>query len=198
MGSSALSEFYLTLLAGRTIEHAVKDAIKQRYAVLMTANMPAVGGAGPRMENSGAGITLADMQLYGGVRSGWVEVKAKSRPLTFYTWGREEHGIDFDKLKHYEHLQVTTRQTIYLLVCEVANHTILMQSLDTLKSVGKPRVGSYNGKQMINWDRSSFVVVGELCVPAEDLRNVGVTIHWPTFETFVTQPLLLDDIYLEN
>lgn len=189
-----MSDFTLSYLAGRTIEHAVKDAIRARYSVVMTANILSANG-GPRMENSQDGITLADLQLYRGVRAGWVEVKSKARSNFYRNWNRHEHGIDRDKMRQYWRLQVETQQTVYLLICEAESGDVLMQSLSTLGSQGNYRKGrdSRSGKWMINWDRGIFAKVGSFSIPADDMRNISVEIDWDEFETFVTQPMLLED-----
>lgn len=180
--------FDLTLLAGRTLEHAIKDAIKQRYSVVATGNVVMANGHGPRMENNGAGVVLADLQLYRGVRAGWVEVKSKSRCNVYRNWNRPEHGIDQHKLNHYRQLQADTGQTVYLLICEANTGDVLMQSIDTLMSVGNVRYGG----GFANWDRQAFAVVGKMNIPVDDLRRLSVDLDWATFETFVTQPLLLE------
>ena len=191
-----MSNFDLSILAGRTIEHAVKDAIKERYSVVMTGSIETVTARGPRMEDAGNGVVLADMQLYKGVRAGWVEVKGKTRPNYYRRLDRLEHGIDLDKQNQYWRLQNTTGQPVYLLICEVNSGALLMQSLSTLGSQGKPRIGhnTKDNKDIINWFRDAFAIVGGISVPAGDLRKLSVVINWEVFETFVTQPRLLDDM----
>lgn len=188
-----MSDFTLFFLAGRTIEHAVKDAIKQRYSVVMTANLRSENGHGPRAEDADAGIVLADLQLFRGARAGWIEVKGKSAPVLYRRWGRYEHGIDLVKWREYVRLQKESRQTVYLLVCEAQSADLLMQSLDTLWSAGSPRYGEFNGKKLINFDRSAFAHVGTMSLPVDDLRQLSVSIDWPVFESFVTQPMLIED-----
>ncbi len=148
-----MSDFALMFLAGRTIENAIKDAIRERYSIVMTGNILSVNG-GPRLEDSGGGIVLADMQLYRGVRAGWVEVKSKSQAMHFRKWDRREHGIDRDKAVQYWKLQRETGQTVYLLICEAETGDILMQSLATLFSHGNFRKGfdTRSHKWMINCD----------------------------------------------
>ena len=189
-----MTDFALSYLAGRTIEHAVKDAIRARYSVVMTANISSANG-GPRMEDAQNGVVLADLQLYRGVRAGWVEVKSKSRSMFYRNWNRHEHGIDRDKMREYWRLQSETGQTVYLLICEAESGDVLMQSLSTLGSQGNYRKGrdSRSGKWMINWDRGIFARVGTFAIPADDMRNISVVIDWDEFETFLTQPMLLGD-----
>ncbi len=187
-------DFDLTLLAGRTLEHAVKDAIKQRYSVVATGNLATGNGHGPRMEDAGRGVTLADLQLYRGVRAGWVEVKSKSRCNVYRNWNRAEHGIDQRKLSEYRQLQLETGQIVYLLICEASTGAVLMQSIDTLMSVGQVRYGG----GFANWDRQTFATVGKITIPVDDLRRVSVALDWNVFETFVTQPLLLEDFAHAN
>ena len=195
MGSTSVSELKLSLLAGRTIEQAVKDAIKERYSVVMTGNIETAAPHGPRLEDATNGVVLADMQLYKGVRAGWVEVKSKSSVMYFRKKDRYEHGIDLDKLNQYWRLQNDTGQPVYLLICELSSGAVLMQSLSTLGSQGKPRKGcnTSDRKEMISFIRDAFAVVGAISVPTEDLRKMSVVINWEVFETFVTQPRLLED-----
>ncbi len=197
MGGNALNEYALSFLAGRTIEQAVKDAIRQRYRVVMTANVITGNGKhGPRMEDDRNGVVLADMQLYRGVRAGWVEVKSKARANRYYTWNRDEHGIDLEKWNEYWKLQTESNQTVYLLICEAQSGELLMQSLSTLRSQGKQRTsvwGRDNRRTSINFDRAAFSPVGSMEIPADDLRQMTVSINWETFETFVTQPMLIEE-----
>lgn len=188
-----MNDFTLNFLAGRTIEHAVKDAIKQRYTVVMTANLRGDNGHGPRTEDAEMGTVLADLQLYRGVRAGWVEVKGKSAPMHYRNWGRYEHGIDASKWREYVKLQKETAQPVYLLICEVNSAELLMQSLNTLWTAGGYRPGAFGGKQLINFDRSAFALVGTLYLPVDDLRQLSVSIDWGSFESFVTQPMLIED-----
>ena len=188
-----MNNFPMLFLAGRTIEHAVKDAIKQRYSVVMTANITGSNGHGPRMEDSRVGVVLADLQLYRGVRAGWVEVKGKSAPMAYGKWNRQEHGVDRDKWREYVKLGRETQQTVYLLICEVQSAVLLMQSLNTLMSSGTPRVGKYEGKTLISFDRAAFAPVGTIEIPADDLRQMSVSIDWEKFESFVTQPMLIEE-----
>lgn len=194
MGRPLMNNFSLMFLAGRTIENAVKDAIRQRYSVIATGSILTASG-GPRLENAGNGVVLADMQLYCGVRAGWVEVKSKSQAMHFRKWDRREHGIDRDKALQYWKLQQDTGQTVYLLICEAETGDILMQSLATLFSQGNFRKGfdTSSHKWMINWDRRMFARVGAFSVPTDDLRMISVQIDWDEFETFVTQPILIED-----
>jgi hypothetical protein len=195
MGNAIMNDEGLYLLAGRTIEHAVKDQIKQRYPVVMTSNIETGQAHGPRLDGM-SGATLADLQLYRGVRAGWVEVKAKTRSNWWFSWKRYEHGIDRAKWDHYWQLQSDTAQTVYLMVCE-AGSDILMQSLSTLQSQGTPRPGFWGSgdtrRPCINFDRDAFAKVGMLNIPADDLRQVTVRIDWDRFETFCTQPMLIEE-----
>lgn len=185
----------INYLAGRTIENAIKDEIKQRYAVVMTSNIETGQAHGPRLDGM-SGATLADLQLYRGVRAGWVEVKAKTRANMYCTWNRWEQGIDLVKWQSYWQLQRETGQIVYLMICESTSE-ILMQSLSTLRSQGKPRNGFWgsgtNKTQSVNFDRKAFAVVGKLSIPGDDLRRVKVTIDWQQFETFCTQPMLIEE-----
>lgn len=190
-----MNNFDIMLLAGRTFEHAVKDAIRQRYPVVATGSIVTNNGRGPRLENEGTGTVLADLQLYRGARAGWLEVKSKSTFNVYRNWSnRPEHGIDDWALKQYRQLQADTMQPVYLLICEVGSRIILMQSIDTLMSIGTTRMGG----GMANWDRGAFAKVGELLIPADDMRQMSARIDWDTFETFVTQPLLLEDFRNAN
>ena len=186
------NEFALNLLAGRTVECAVKDALRTRYGVIATGSIATGNRNGPRMENNGAGVVLADLQLQRGARAGWVEIKAKSASNHYYTWQRDEHGIDAAKHADYCRLQAESERPVYLLICEFSTGDLLMQSLPTLRSTGRPRVGNLYNRQMINWDRSAFVRIGSLAIPGEDLRRLSITIDWPIFETFITQPMLIE------
>lgn len=188
-----MSDYTLFFLAGRTIEHAVKDAIKQRYGVVMTANICGENGHGPRAEDASIGIVLADLQLFRGARSGWIEVKGKSAPVLYRRFGRYEHGIDLAKWREYVRLQKESKQTVYLLICETQSAELLMQSLNTLWSAGSPRRGELNGKPMINFSRTAFALVGHMSVPFDDLRRLSVSIDWEAFESFVTQPMLIEE-----
>ena len=190
-----MNNFDIMLLAGRTFEHVVKDAIRQRYPVVATGSIVTGNGYGPRLEDAGAGIVLADLQLYRGVRAGWIEVKSKSRIMEFRNWNnRQEHGINQEALNQYRRLQSDSGQPVYLTICEVITRRILMQSIDTLMSVGRVRYGG----GLANWDRSAFAKVGELLIPADDMRQMSARIDWDSFETFVTQPLLLEDFQNAN
>ncbi len=184
-------KFGLLLLVGRTIEQAVKDAIKERYSVVMTGSIASAGQHGPRMEDAGAGVVLADMQLYRGPRAGWVEVKSKTNSNLYRRFGIEEHGIDRSKAVEYWKLQKETGLPVYLLICEYKTGDVLMQDFDTLKQPKFFRK-SPDGK-MINWDRGIFARVGEFVIPAYDLRRLVVTIDWAQFETFCTQPILIEE-----
>jgi len=185
-----MNNFDIMLLAGRTFEHAVKDAIRQRYAVVATGSIATGNGHGPRLEDDGTGVVLADLQLYRGVRAGWVEVKSKSTFNVFRNWSnRQEHGINEGALAQYQQLQTDTMQPVYLAICEISTRSILMQSIDTLMSIGHIR----RGGGLANWDRAAFAKVGELMIPADDMRQMNARIDWDIFETFVTQPLLLED-----
>lgn len=188
------SDFALSLLVGQTTEQAIKDQIKRRYSVVMTAQIANGANGGPRMENDGKGVVLADMQLYGGVRRGWVEIKAKSGPNFRRDRNRQEHGVDLSKWREYIKLQNETKQAVYLVICEI-NGDLLMQDLSTLSSQGKPRKGIWSGadkRESINFDRRTFARIGNCTVPAGDLRRLTIEIDWQKFETFCTQPMLIE------
>ena len=104
-----------------------------------------------------------------------------------------EHGIDRDKWREYVKLGKETQQTVYLLICELQGAVLLMQSLNTLLSSGTPRLGKYEGKTLISFDRSAFARVGTIDIPADDLRQMRVSIEWDKFESFVTQPMLIEE-----
>jgi hypothetical protein len=189
-----VSNFDENILLGRTIENAVKDALKQRYSVMMVSNIETDGRYGPQMESSTGGVTLADLQLHGGVRRGWVEVKYKSKAQWFRNWQRAEHGIDLQKWNQYMQLQAETEMPVYLMICQLDTKEILMQSCNTLQGSKDERV--YNGSNhpsMINWPISMFAKVGRMSIPLMDIRRVSIEIDWWIFEQFVTQPLLYEE-----
>jgi hypothetical protein len=189
------SDFALNLLVGRTIEQAVKDAVRERYSVVDTGAIATAGAGGPRMEDAGNGVVLADLQLYRGPRAGWLEIKSKSKANHYRRFDIQEHGIDYRKAVEYYRLQRETAQPVYLLICELAGGEMLMQALDTLiqPKFYRKQIDPQTGILMINWDRGMFAKVGAFAVPGDDLRRVSVQIDWAQFETFLTQPMLLEE-----
>ena len=95
----------------------------------------------------------------------------------------------------YWRLQKQTGLPVYLLICEYRTGDVLMQNFDTLMQPKFFRKGrdSNTGKLMINWDRGMFAKVGEFVIPADDLRRLVVIIDWAQFETFCTQPILIEE-----
>jgi hypothetical protein len=153
------------------IEHAVAESLKQFYMLLITADLPAGNGHGPRLEGEGEAFTLPDLMVPGGRRPGWIEVKYKKDWWLYEKWGEEMHGIDAPKWLHYCKVRDHSRLPLYLLIMEESSGALLMQSLDTLRSVRERDIvrGTFApGKPSINWKRASFVQMGTFFLDGDD------------------------------
>lgn len=177
----------LNAIAGFTIEQQILESLQSIYSVIPTANIRTDGKHGPRLEGDGQHITLADGQIFG-ERRGFVEIKAKTTASYFRNWSRWEHGIDKDKFVEYCELQAKTKMPVYIILCEVSTGSILMSDLDTLKSSGRPRFGTWpDMKESINFDRKVFHSVGRFTVENGDLRKIRVEWFKQTLMGFLSQ-----------
>lgn len=178
-------------LAGRTIEKILLEALKQRLAVIPTAEFPClVAGKGPCMLDNGDGLTMPDFQVHGKSIRGWVDCKAKSEAMDYRKWHRLEHGIDLSCWDAYLEIQQVTDLLVYLFVLELNTRGILAADLNTLRSVGSPRNGYWDSRRAnpnINFDRAAFALVGTWDVPSDDLRKTEIRIQWDKVESIMRQ-----------
>lgn len=184
-----MTDFTLSLLAGRTFEHALRDALAPRYGIVRTGDLPSTH-RGPAIDLDGERNVLTDMQIFG-KRYGWLEVKAKTKANLRLDWNRLEHGIDKYVWESYQRLQYASRMPVYIAIFELDTQSLLMRDINTLLSTKAWRFGKSYGKDIINFARDSFVDVGAFTVEHEDMRTLTVTIDWENFETFMSQQQLI-------
>ncbi len=178
----------LRFLAGRTIEQNILRAIQKRYAVVPVANIQTDGTHGPRLEGDGQHASLPDSQFFGRDRYGWLEVKAKTNPNLYRLFKRYEHGIDKDKYDQYLDVQFKTGMPVYVVICDLSDGSIRMSDLNTLKTSGKPRIGTWpDGKQSINFDVGALATVGKFSIFNDDLTAMKIDFNWQRLSSFLTQ-----------
>lgn len=177
------------LALGRRAEHGIADALRIRYGVIVTGDLPALAHHGPRLTGNGKQITLADLQFFGAVRKGWIEIKVKKD--LWHVHNRNEsphHGIDKAKWEAYWNLQRDTGLTVYLMILECTSGVILMRDLHTLNAVGRMFPGKFpDGKPSLNFDRRAFEIVGRVNWDRQRYR-----LDFETLDTFVSQLPLVE------
>lgn len=171
------------------VEKRLTEELRARYRVLVTADWPSGNGHGPRLEGKDDdGLTMPDAQFFGEERFGWLEIKCKTTFSHFFNMQRDEHGIDLDKYHHYLSIQEETRMPVYLLIAEVASGALLIQDLNTLKTAGGPREGTWsnNGKASYNWDRRAFTNVG-FWTQQPFCEDLHIEWDWEALNSFFSQ-----------
>jgi len=120
------------------------------------------GNKAPRLQGLTAGHAVPDLDVSKDGHRKWVEVKFKTRANPWRSrkpWGRPntpEHGIDYSNYLDYLKVKRITGDEVWIAIYEESTGFLLMAEIDAL---GKPRVGSWLGKQVANWPRDRFKVI---------------------------------------
>lgn len=179
----------------RRVEHVIAQALRQRYSVIVTGDLPGGNHHGPRLSGNGKQITVADLQVYG-KRKGWIEIKTKGKPWKYEKYNRLEHGIDLVKWEHYWRLQQTTGLTVYLMVIEEDSGAVLMRDLDSIQAFGDVHTGEWpppDCRPSINFDRCSLAKVGSV-----NWKIQRAHLDFDVLDSFLSQLALFDSEELRS
>jgi cytosine/adenosine deaminase-related metal-dependent hydrolase len=145
---------------GRAAEQMVARWLQERgwYVIPSYDYSGEDGEKAPRMQGLKRGFAVPDLDVARGGKRRWVEVKAKSRanPRHDAYWGSREvpeHGIDHKNYADYLDVKAESGDEVWIAIYEMDTGALLMAEVDAL---GKPRIGTSNGKKIANWPRDRF------------------------------------------
>lgn len=163
-------------IMGKVIEQAIEKGLCERYAVVPMKNVPMrFERQGPAMITNNGGITLPDFQIFWS-EGAWVDSKFKSTSNYFYTWGRNEHGIELRHYLAYKNVRVRSKLPVYLFFAEGNTGCILAGELGDLEANGGERRGTWpdTGTSSINWDVEALKPIGKFIVADDDTAVVTI------------------------
>lgn len=146
---------------GRAGELVVDAWLKRRgcYVIPSYDYAGENGDKAPRLQGLWTGHPVPDLDVSKEGYRFWAEVKTKAAPNIWRgpkPWGESntpEHGIDLSLAQHYRMVEIISGSPAWLFIYEESSRWLLAQRFAVL---GKSRIGTCNGKKMINWPRASF------------------------------------------
>jgi len=139
-------------LRGRAAEQRVSAWLQEQgwYVIPSYDYAGEDGDKAPKLQGYRVGHPVPDLDTAKEGKRRWVEVKSKTSANHRYTTDTYEHGIDLPLFQHYQTVQAITGTPVWLAIYEEDTGFLIGNAIDAL---GKPRIGTSNGKKIANWDR---------------------------------------------
>lgn len=135
-------------------EEIVRQWLRSQGYSILPASLIETGGAPMLLEKAYKAI-LPDNLTWKDRHQRWIEVKTKSNPTTHESWpNRKEHGLPLRHWAAYEFVQQQTQTPVTLAILELSSRSLLMATLDDLKST--ERIYPMDGEFHIFLARDAF------------------------------------------